>query len=180
MVSPFLQRKWTLAYYRFDTTKDGIVRNEDFQRLGQDVAQALGFGPSSAPYAQIVSGYQHGWDSIFKLMDQDQDNAVTLAEYMAANEYLVAQPNARQLGHAGTRPILAALDADGNGQVSLEEYSAFLGAFGVTAEQARTAFQQLDRNGNGSLSPDELADAWVEYYFSEDPATPGNWFYGVL
>jgi Ca2+-binding EF-hand superfamily protein len=178
MISPFLQRKWALAYYRFDTTKDGVVRVDDFQRLGEQVAQNLGFAAGSDSYATVVRGYHQGWDAIFKLMDQDADNAVTLAEYLAANEYFTAQPNARELGQAGTLPLVAALDADRDGLVTLQEYTAFLQAFGVAADQARTAFQQLDRDGNGTLAPDEIAASWADYYISDDPATPGNWFYG--
>lgn len=45
-----------------------------------------------------------------------------------------------------TRDYLERMDADGDGRVSLAEYQAWM----------RYAFDQMDRNGDGVLTPDEL------------------------
>ncbi|MGQ9365542.1 hypothetical protein [Azospirillum sp. ST 5-10] len=62
---------------------------------------------------------------------------------------------------AGPGRMFTMLDADGNGAVSLPEFLAGpQGRSGVDPQlmaQHRTQrFQQLDRNGDGSLTPDEL------------------------
>jgi Ca2+-binding EF-hand superfamily protein len=74
--------------------------------------------------------------------------------------------------------VFAALDRDGDGKLDGREYEAFLTAMGVSREEAHTAFQHLDRNGDGTLSCDEMAADWWEYWNSEDRSAPGNWFYG--
>ncbi|OHE88388.1 MAG: hypothetical protein A2579_01690 [Lysobacterales bacterium RIFOXYD1_FULL_69_11] len=45
-----------------------------------------------------------------------------------------------------TGDYLARMDSDGNGAVSLAEYQQWMGY----------AFERMDRNGDGTLSPDEL------------------------
>ena len=57
---------------------------------------------------------------------------------------LLAVPAASQV--SATRDYLQRMDTDGNGRVSLSEYQAWMGY----------AFERMDRNGDGMLTPDEL------------------------
>src|SRR5262245_24042557 len=140
MLSNYLKRKMTLAFYRFDTTKDGVVRVDDFDLLGQRVANNLGLAQGSDQYEKVVNEYRSVWDSFFKPADQDGDNTVTLEEHWAANERFLQQQQAAQIGVAANASLFAVLDADGNGQVTLKEYSAVVNALGASADEAATAF----------------------------------------
>jgi Ca2+-binding EF-hand superfamily protein len=55
-----------------------------------------------------------------------------------------------------------------------------LHALGATEEEAQAAFTHLDQDNNGTLSTDELAAAFFEYYSSSDPSAHGNYVFGSL
>lgn len=181
MLSPFQQRKLILSYYRWDTVKDGLVRASDFENFGQRVAANLGVDPSSEQYENILNGARGIWNAYWKSLDSDADGSVTLQEVLTAMEMAFQMANLAdnaEFAKQTNRQIIAALDANGNGEVSLKEYCAFVGAMGVDEEDASKAFSKLDRNGNGVLSADEVALAWAYYIASDDPADPSNWFFG--
>ena len=180
MLSPFLQRKIVLAYYRFDQNKDGLVSADDSARIAQQIAQTLNLAPGSEQYEQVLSSARHLWDVFWQPLDTDGDNTVSLAESLASGEGLIQHPNVPELVQGESGPFFSALDLDGDGKVTLREFTVFLQALGGTEAEARTAFEHLDRNGDGTLAPDELGWAWGEYYSATDPAAPGNYFYGTL
>jgi Ca2+-binding EF-hand superfamily protein len=173
----FRQRKWTLAFYRFDQTKDGLVRAGDFEKLGGRVAQELGVAKGSAQYDKLMGGYRSIWEFYFKPSDTDGDDAVTLTEH-TANIHIKFPPDMQQAAVDANATIFKSLDLDDDGKIEQREFVAFVKALGASEEEAQSGFEHLDQNGNGTLSPHELAAAWIDYYDAEDPEVPGNYFYG--
>lgn len=180
MLSPFLQRKIILAYYRFDQNKDGLVSADDSDRIAQQVAQNLSLAPNSEQYEQVLSGARRLWDVFWQPLDTDGDSKVSLEEALASGEGLAQHPNVPALVQSESGPFFSALDLDRDGEVTLREFTVFLQALGGTEADARAAFERLDRNGDGTLAADELGWAWGEYYSATDQAAPGNYFYGSL
>lgn len=183
MLSSFQLRKLVLGYYRWDTTKDGLVRASDFEELGRRVAGSLGVDSGSDQYESILNGYRGVWAAYWQGLDADGDNAVTLQEVLAAAEggldpSAVNVEEVAAFAKQTNLRLVGALDANGDGELEPEEYTAFVGALGVSEENAAKAFGKLDSNGDGKLSAEEIAVAWGEYYASDDPSATSNWFYG--
>lgn len=59
----------------------------------------------------------------------------------------------------GGRPSFETLDADANGSVSFEEFSASLAARGSGGPDPSEVFSRLDSDGSGDLNRDEVANA---------------------
>jgi Ca2+-binding EF-hand superfamily protein len=55
--------------------------------------------------------------------------------------------------------LFAAIDADGDGSVTKEEFATFIQAKGGTQDEADKLYALLDRDGDGALSEDQLAEA---------------------
>ena len=179
MSTPFQQRKAALAYYRYDQTGDGLIREEDFALMGDRVAQSLGLQPGADRYDQVVQGMHLIWDAYFATSAKESNGVVTLQQNLAMVENFLAHPNAWQMARDVNLPIFKAIDVTGDGTISLAEYSAFVTALGASTEEAQAAFEHLDRDSNGSLSPTEVADAWTEYYQADNRSAAGNHFYGT-
>ncbi len=178
MSSSFQQRKAALAFYRYDQTGDGLIREEDIDLIGERVAQSLSLEQGTDRYDRVVKGMHRIWDAYFATSAKEGNGAVTLQQNLTMVEAFLAHPNAWQMAQDVNQPIFEALDLTGDGTISLDEYSAFVTALGATKEEARTGFQQIDTNGDGKLSPLEFATAWTEYYQADDRTTAGNHFYG--
>lgn len=76
--------------------------------------------------------------------------------------------------------MMGALDRDGNGSLSEEEYLRMYTTFGLAPDTCAEAFKRLDRNGNGQISLDEFNQALDEFYLGGDPNAPGNWLLGPM
>ena len=149
--------------------------------MGQRVAASLWHAPGSSAEGDIIEAYLRIWrdlhlphipgggDSIAK--DQFVQSTLSLADDLAA-----AQATVGALGSA----FLAIADTDRDGQVGPDEFRTFQkGHFPQLSDADITeAFTHLDADGDGKLSAEEFVGAIVEYWSSDDPDAPGNWFMG--
>jgi len=177
MASPFQRRKAALAFYRWDQTKDGVVRLADLELWGKEVAAHLNVPQGSPHYDKILDTYRQTWQAVFKPLDRDNDDALTLDEY-AESFGVFLDPQGTEQVIAGNRVLFDALDLDGDGRIGRHEYAAFVSPLGVTAQDARTAFTQLDRDGDGFIEREEFAQDLHDYFASDDRTAPANWFFG--
>ena len=63
------------------------------------------------------------------------------------------------------RPCFAGLDLDGDGYISLEEWTIHYKCLGIDPKHAKASFDAMDTNGNGKVSFDEF-DAYHREYFT--------------
>jgi Ca2+-binding EF-hand superfamily protein len=120
-----------------------------------------------------------GWDALLVLADSDGDQRLTATEFCTAFGKLMAQPeqfNAVVLGFVKTAITL--WDSNQDGKVSEQEYKNYLLTIQVTEAEAADAFRRLDLDRDGYLSREEIFQNMKEYYFTDDPNAPGNWFFG--
>jgi juvenile hormone diol kinase len=147
--------------------------------IGGEVAQSLGVAEGSPQHAKLTQAAGLIWEKWFKPADLDGDGAATLHEWLQVCDIFGQLPSAADEAVETVKPVVEAMDANGDGKVTFTEYSALIKAIGsCTDEEARTGFDKLDRDGNGTLSAEEVSLGWFEYFFTDDPDAPGNWFYG--
>ncbi len=91
---------------------------------------------------------------------------------------VVRLPWAKQRSLSTNAALFDTLDLDRDGKLDRNEFATHLNPLGTSQEDAYAAFEYLDRDGDGLVSPEELAEAQWEYWTAEDPSARGNWFYG--
>lgn len=177
MLSEFQKRKIALAYYKWDQSKDGIVKANDFEIMGKKAAELLGVQSGSPDYSKIIAGYQGLWTGYFKPADKDGDNSITLEEYIEnCATFVNNSESSSALGL--NKAVFDSIDLDGSGKITASEYAIFLKSMGLSDADAASAFSHLDRDGSGSITQEEFAQNAYEYFTSDDPNAVGNWFYG--
>jgi len=112
-------------------------------------------------------------DEIFSTLDLNEDGVLTLeelAEGFTRHEVLRAAPglgwdmSEEPTSSADADAIFAAMDADGDDEVSLQECAAYLEATrGYTVEAVGAIFETLDLNSDGAISKAEWQDACMQY-----------------
>lgn len=177
-LSPFVIRKLALAFYRFDLTKDGLVRDDDFQTYGAQVAEHLGIAKGTAQHTKVHDAYMNIWNSYFKHADADNNGSVTLVEYISACAKFMSGANAHEQAKSINAVLFDTLDLDGSGYITPSELAVFLKPMGVSERDAYLAFGYLDRERTGKISREVFAANLADYYMSSDQTVVGNWFYG--
>jgi Ca2+-binding EF-hand superfamily protein len=153
-----------LPFDQVDTDKNGSISFEEFETAATNLP-----GPADSAGTSSTA-------DLFKQIDTDGDGAISKDEATAFRSKLSAQIQALMLqlqelnGTVGTTTadagvaspsadaIFAKLDADGNGSISKDEFTA---AFtnrhhsDGAGDRAAKLFDKIDTNGDGSISKDE-------------------------
>jgi len=179
MLTEFQKRKLALGFYKLDTTKDGYLAEDDIIGWGKNIAQLMGLQPDSEEYTRIVTIYRDViWVNFFLPADLDGDGKHTLEEFWTACDQLFQREGFTEIGMEGSRAMYDSVDLDGNGTISLSEYTLYLKALGVAEEHAELAFSKLDLDDNEQISREEFSQAALQFWSSDDKNAAGNWFYG--
>ena len=179
MLTDFQKRKLTIWFNLCDLDKNGLLEAGDYERLIENVARERGFAKGSPAYDLIHAGYIRGWQQIARFADKDRPGQVGLEQFLASHDEMLSDRtlfDALVLGVADS--IIKLSDQDGDGKLSEHEYVTNMRAYGLDEAHAKEAFQQLDRDADGFISKDELMKDVEEFYYSNDPAAPGNWLVG--
>jgi Ca2+-binding EF-hand superfamily protein len=178
MVSDVKRAKLTHYFHTMDATGDGLIKEQDILAGADRVISVLEIDPASEPAQQLKAGYLRNWESIAEA-DGDGDQAVTMDEWIEYYDRLAmdqAQFDSTMVERG--RVIMQLFDRDRDNRISLEDWQLFWRTIGTAEADFETAFQKLDRNGNGYLTFDEIIAAGQEFFTSDDPEARGNWLYG--
>ncbi len=175
MLSEFRKRKVSAGFDELDVDDDGYVGNSDIEQLVKNHGDAYGYSENTPEYADLERRTMDVWTQL-KQFDADGDGRVSLAEYIAGFDAFLSQ---RDTFMSGMTALVDAFylmaDRDNDGKITEEELVRHFRAWGHTEQQAHEAFRHLDRGGNGVIAKEEWMLNLEEYYFSEDPESPGNW-----
>ncbi|CAH1801858.1 unnamed protein product [Owenia fusiformis] len=72
------------------------------------------------------------------------------------------------------------IDFDENGTISYDGYEGFLNLIGADPRQAKTAFKSIDTDGNGTISREEFASAFLDFWLNPSKEGVGELLFGKL
>ena len=176
------RRKLHCMFQVYDLDGNGYLEKPDFERLAKSLAELRGWKPGDPGYARLQAVFvENIWGHLLEYGDKKKDQRIMMKEWLAYHDNMLASEERYQSDVAPrVAMILEALDTNDDGRYTLDDFERFYAAYGIDTSEAASAFQQLDRNGDGQLSRDELEPLWSEFYFSEDPAAPGNYIFGTF
>lgn len=175
-MSDLIMRKQITLFYKMDFDRDGRVERTDFTDAASQIAADLGLGDSTA----VTNAFDQIWASYWGIADADGDNAISLMEWLGAQQAaFAADPAGFRARHEATiAAVVDAMGGGGDGVVTQREFRAWTRALGTSTDAADAAFEQLDSDGDGSVTREQMIDLLWDYHSSADPQSPGNWAYG--
>ena len=182
MLSDLQTRKLTRYFNAFDSDRNGVLEQSDFERNVRRVVAARDADVGSPEYQWIHTKWMKVWSGLAAGADANDDGRVDLAEWLAYHDAQLRSdmPYWREIEAGGVTfagYMFDVIDMDADGQISWREYSLFLRAYDVPSDLHERIFAQLDLNGDGKLTRDE----WIvltDEFFGDDPFAPGNWMFG--
>lgn len=179
MLTEFQRRKLTRAFNNYDANRDGYVERGDYEKTAQGIADYLELPIGSAEREKHTIEFMAGWRQLQQAADHDNDNRVTLEEFLAVNDYVLAHREIFEtLIMSTAQNLMNWQDKDKDGRVSWAEFLGNVTIFGQTPAEAEEAFRHLDRDQDGYLNTEEWLRNTEEFFMSDDPNAPGNWLLG--
>ncbi len=179
MLSDLQQKKAQHFLHLFDADYDGLLEKSDFETVSRRMGDLRGWKQGDAGFDDLNGRWMFVWDSMDKLSDANGDERVSPEEFLNAYELLLGTDDGYNfVMHSIGNMNFDVLDADGDDRITLEEFRAFHKAHNVDSTYTDSAFAAMDTNGNGSLSRDETMAHLRDFFYSQDPDKPGNYFFG--
>ncbi|KWT59752.1 calcium-binding protein [Streptomyces albus subsp. albus] len=173
-----LDQKFSILFDWFDRTEDGWLTREDFEQMAAMFTALVRPGDTENRTA-LRDAFMRWWDVLRDADGVDSEGRVARRTFIDLMRSHVTEP--KTFEHV-VLPIvdalMSALDTDGSGQLTADEYVRMYDALGVDPATSQPAFRRLDRDGSGAISHAEFRTAIEEFYLSPDPEAPGNWLLG--
>ncbi|WP_460369531.1 EF-hand domain-containing protein, partial [Actinocorallia lasiicapitis] len=126
--------------------------------------------------AAVLRAVMLGWWSALT-GEAGAPDGVTLDDVLATVDLLPTMPEAV---HATAEAMFEAVDADGDGTISPQEYDQMIEAWRGGPADTREVFDLLDLDHDGVISRAEFVRHWYEFWAGDDPAAPGASVFGLL
>jgi Ca2+-binding EF-hand superfamily protein len=159
-----------LIFAMLDADGDGVISAAEYSARAERVAAATGRTANDPLVVAARTAGQRAWAA----MDANGDGGVSFEEYEA-------WAGARAFD-AVCEPVLGGLfdnaDTDGDGGLSLAEFTTLRIALGNPVDNIRAAFDVLDTNGDGRISRDEYL-ASIRAHISGEESPMGEALYSL-
>lgn len=181
MLSDLQERKLTRYFRVHDVDDDGRVARPDFERVVENVRMLHGVGENSPEHQALRDAYLQRWEALRASADADNDGGVDLDEWLAYWDGVLADEKRYQAEIASvTDHLFELFDDDADGELGADEFCNFYGVYGLKSAEARQVFLDLDLDGDGVVTREELSEMADQFYRSDDPDAPGNGLFGPL
>ncbi|MEG4288603.1 EF-hand domain-containing protein [Microcoleus sp. C2C3] len=180
-LTEFQQKKLTKLFDAYDFDSSKTLAKSDFQLFIDDLTEKLDFQKGSNDYQKVESQLLNFWSDLHQKVGITQDEEITSEAWLSYFDRLLVDENFQSLGIDGSVDLIFnIIDKDGDGKISLEEYTTLLKSWRISEGEIGGIYSKLDLNGDGSLSREELRQLYQDFYYSNDPSAPGNLIHGLV
>ena len=179
MLTELQKKKLPNLFHLHDLNNDGVLEQGDFEAFAGNLAQSRGLAADSSEAVELRSRFTNVWNNISRTADGHNVDQLTLDGWYTFWDHVLADSSTyNQVVRPIGEFVFQLLDQNGDGRVTSEEYTHLYRLLGEEEAKAQEVFPQLDRDGSGDLSIEEIREMLDQYFRGDDPSAPGNWFFG--
>ena len=181
MLTDLQKAKMTRLFHFWDLNHNGYLDKADYETIVTRIANERGWQKGSTDFASTYNTVMTNWAQVEKFAQDNDNQNVYLPDWLAYCDYVVNNQSAYRI-HAMElmMTLLNAVDTNGDGQITREDYKMWFRIFGNSDEEAERAFDHIDTDNSNVLSLDEMIHAVDEFFQSNARHVPGNHMFGEL
>ncbi|XP_015599287.1 sarcoplasmic calcium-binding protein [Cephus cinctus] len=174
--SQFWRRKMRTLHSHLDVNKDGVISYDDFMLLGERFADLGHLSPAAKEeFEQVLRDmWVEQWGEISPY------NLVSVEKYLEEMHHVLNDTSLKRKCHHFLPFLFKAVDKDGSGEISVQEFKLFFQCLGLSHDHAVVSFTFIDTNEDGKISFKEFVKLGRDYILSDDPTRPSKHFWGPL
>jgi juvenile hormone diol kinase len=181
MLTELQKKKLPNLFKLYDADGNGYIEAADFDALHATFCQAAGWGKGSPQYEALKAHLATRWVSMQKNADANNDNRVSLDEWLAyVDRMLESDEQYRAEVEGIVALIFQAFDRDKNGLIDRDEYERWHRARRLDAKSAGALFSAMDLNKDGFISVEETLELLRQFFKGNNSADPGNQLFGAF
>ncbi|MEM9218432.1 MAG: MFS transporter [Cyanobacteria bacterium P01_F01_bin.150] len=166
------QRKKVIRLFELlDHDNNGTLEIQDFKQATHQLASVRGWNPHTKEFQKLQASVLGFAQRLQSMADQDGNQQIDHCEWL---HYLENMPD-----HDLAMLFLQMIDANGDGQITIEELQNFYQVYDISTDELSDVFQTLDLNQDGHISTDEFQTIFTQFLYSDDVQLPGTWIFGV-
>ncbi|MEU9184383.1 EF-hand domain-containing protein [Streptomyces sp. NPDC048484] len=155
-------------FEKWDTDGSGVLERSDFESEAAKIAENFGKSPGSPEVQALNDAFQGLFDHLVQEAGTSGQGSLTQDQFLGVTGNLIFSKGEADFNRA-LGPVVGAIiglcDQNADGRISREEFASWLTAVGVGPDRAPGVFEQVDTDGNGELSQDELLAAVRDYHY---------------
>jgi Ca2+-binding EF-hand superfamily protein len=157
-------------FSKWDVDHSGALARSDFEREADRVSNAFGAQPQSREAKALKEALRNLFDYHAKEAGVPGNGTVSEDQFIQINEKLMFSDGEASFNRV-LRPMMEALiglcDDNHDGMINQEEFANWLKGIGVSKQDARDAFRQIDTDNDGELTVDELLAAVRNFHYGK-------------
>ncbi len=169
-------QKFSLLFDWFDQNHDDALTSDDFAAMAS-LFTALAPPGDQATKDALNDAFARWWRVLLEAAGTE--DRIERPEFIAVmHSHITHSDHFEGVVLAIIDALMQALDTDGSGTLTSDEYVRMYASLGVVEDVSTASFGRLDRDGDGVLSRAEFRSAIEDFYLSDDHDAPGNWLLG--
>jgi Ca2+-binding EF-hand superfamily protein len=167
MTTSIVDSRLKQRFQRWDVDGNGVLERSDFEQEAERIASAFGSSTRTEGGKPLLQAFRGLYDY---LAQQAGSARISEQQFMQATEKLIFQEGEsgfNRLLRPTVQAIVGLADRNADGKISRDEFSVWLKAVGVPESKAKAGFDQIDTDGSGELSEEELLTAVRKFHFGE-------------
>lgn len=179
MLTELQTRKLLKLFCMYDGDRNEYLVKKDFEKIAVKVADVKNIGSRSPKILALKERFLQMWKSLSSQADASGDKKICLSEWLAYyDDVLKDQKKYLKEVQSLMRLIFEVFDDNGDGQLCQAEWKQLFQVFNVHPAYAPNAFQQLDMNGDGFLSRDEMLILIDDFFCGDQVNSVANSMFG--
>jgi Ca2+-binding EF-hand superfamily protein len=181
MLTQLQSQKLRHFFNILDYNKNGVLQQEDFDRLGINLCDNLEIEKGTEEYEKVIQKSRRLFFQLLKDLNKTSGADISSSEWIRLFDRIIDQQDMEKLKYyikLTTIYIFDLFDQDKNGILSLDEFVDMFTIYHIDVSFSAKSFLKLDTNHDDCISKVELFNAVTDFFISDDPDASGNWIFG--